>query len=132
MKFKFICYIISALLLVSCAINKSVVDTNVLSIEFGYSGGFSNQHTKKILDYKGRLYKVSNNKKNLLCKIDDEIVHDLFVEASNLEKPIRDSANMSYYIVIKKKSGDLTWVWNRSTANVDSIWSLYSKLNDLK
>lgn len=132
MKIKYCFYIVSIFLLISCATNRSIVDTNITSIEFGYSGGFSNQHTKKILDYKGHLYKVSDNKKVLLCKLDDEIVHDLFVEASVLDKPIRDSGNMSYYIVIKKKSGDLKWVWNKSTENVDLIWSLYSKLNDLK
>lgn len=132
MKFKSFIYIISALFLLSCATKKSIVNTNVLSIEFGYSGGFANQHTKKVLDNKGHLYKISDGNTTLLCMVDEDTVLNLFKDASQLGEPIRDPGNISYYIVVKKKDEEKKWVWNRSTSNIESVWLIYRKLNELK
>lgn len=132
MKFKCICYIISAFLMLSCATSKSLVDTNVMSIEFGYSGGFTNQHTQKILDNTGCLYKVSGGEKELVCKVDDDTVRAIFKESSQLEGTVCDAGNISYYIVVRRKNGDTKWIWNKSTKDIDSLWSLYKKLNELK
>lgn len=132
MKFKSFIYIVSAFLLVSCATNRSIVNTGVLSIEFGYSGGFENQRTKKVLDYTGCLYEISDNQKTLLCKVDEDTVLNLFKEASHLDEPFRKPGNVSYYIVVKKRNEEQKWVWSHSTSNVDSLWLLYRKLNELK
>ncbi len=132
MKFKCFCYIISAFLLVSCATSKSIVDTNVVSVEFGYSGGFTNQHTKKILDNTGNLYTVSGSEKKLVCTIDNAILRDIFKDASQLEGKVSDAGNISYYIVVRRTNGETKWTWSKSTKGVDSLWSLYTKLNELR
>lgn len=132
MKFKSLIYIVSALILSSCATHKSVENTNVLSIEFGYSGGFANQHTKKVLDYTGCLYEIADNDTSLLCNVDKDTVRNLFKEASSLDKPFRHPGNISYYIVVKKRNEEMKWVWSHSTSNADSLWLLYRKLNELK
>ncbi|MGK4567984.1 hypothetical protein [Flavobacterium sp. 3HN19-14] len=116
-----------SLLLISCSANKAPAATDILSVSFGSSGGFTGITESYTLTSEKKLFR----KQQFINEISAEKANHLLSEAASVKDYVYSKpGNLSYFIEIKtkEKTNRIVWAATTSMAPDQKIITLYDHL----